>query len=125
MCKPWERYQLVFPFLQEKWIIAIQRVVWKANLQNRLRPKIQLQQLRRVCLRWICFPNSLNSYFRSVLYVHYGIEITVMHREEGLNQIISNLGISAVTSSVGILERAMKQVDDYDYLVRNEVKVHE
>ena len=55
----------------------------------------------------------------------YGIEITVMHREEGLNQIISNLGISAVTSSVGILERAMKQVDDYDYLVRNEVKVHE
>ena len=55
----------------------------------------------------------------------YGIEITVMHREEGLNQIISNLGIPAVTSSVGILERAMKQVDDYDYLVGNEVKVHE
>ena len=48
-----------------------------------------------------------------------------MHREEGLNQIISNLGIPTVTSSVGILERAMKQVDDYDYLVGIEVKVNE
>lgn len=41
----------------------------------------------------------------------------MLPNNQGLDQIISNLEAPTIVSSAGILERALRQVDDYDYMV--------
>ena len=43
--------------------------------------------------------------------------VSVLPNNQGLDQIISNLEAPTIVSSAGILERALRQVDDYDYMV--------
>ena len=45
------------------------------------------------------------------------VGITVMSNQDGLQQIHMNLEDKAICSSVGIVERALTQVDEYDFMV--------
>ena len=45
------------------------------------------------------------------------VGITVMSNHDGLQQIHMNLEDKAICSSVGIVERALTQVDEYDFMV--------
>ena len=45
------------------------------------------------------------------------VEIGFVDNESGLIQIVKNREASSVSLSVGIVERALCQVDDYDFMV--------
>ena len=62
--------------------------------------------------------NSITAIKKRMRSVVDGIVgITVMSNQDGLQQIHMNLEDKAICSSVGIVERALTQVDEYDFMV--------
>lgn len=46
------------------------------------------------------------------------LEITILDSQKGLEQINQSYNQQAVLSSIGIVERALNQMEEYDFIVR-------
>ena len=49
--------------------------------------------------------------------VGFTVEIGFVENDSGLSEIARDREVGSISSSVGIIERALSQVDEYDYLV--------
>lgn len=49
--------------------------------------------------------------------VGFIVEIGFVENDSGLSEIARDREVGSISSSVGIIERALSQVDEYDYLV--------
>ena len=49
--------------------------------------------------------------------VWFTVEIGFVENDSGLSEIARDREVGSISTSVGIIERALSQVDEYDYLV--------